>query len=947
MSIPEAFDEARRCLNCQEPPCQMGCPSQVDSRLFNHAIAQGNLYAAAKILFTCNPLGWTCGTICPTHHFCRGTCVLSDTRHGGIHINELHTIASEALMHLHLPQIRNPAIVQEKYHHAKIALIGGGPASLSCATFLGRIGYDDITIFERLPYSGGTPAAEIPEFRMPYYITRFEIKLVEDLGVKFVYNKEYGKDMTIESLKKDGYEAIFLGIGQPKATSVKILDGLENIPNIWGYKEFLNTVACASKDGLTEKKTELPNLKGRVVVLGAGDVAADCCQTAFRCGADFVSLVFRRGIIDMRMNEDEAQGLKREKVEQIGCHSPKKVIIKDGKAIGVLCDIMRKIPGTEKYESDEGQECTIYFDHMIVAFGSQLGDNIYQPCKVTDRGVIDINPETNQCTDVEGVYAGGNCVGGATVVEAVNDGKNAAWNMHRYLAKKISNVEIPAQPSELPPFMTAIDLVDLSVEVAGMKFLNPFGLASGPSTESAVMIRRAFQNGYGFVVTKTYQRDEDILDNVCPRICGFSHSNTFVNIELNSERKVGYWEKELKKLKQEFPKNIIIASIHSKGDVASWVDLAKRTADTGVDGIQLNISCPNLGEKSQKPYTEIIKEIVSAVHAGVKIPLFPKLGHFQGDIVELAKAAKEAGAAGIVGINTIAGIYSISAEGEFSPQVGEGENGHTAYAGLSGKPVKPFALMGLAQVSQALPGFPFLACGGAENSLTAFEFLQLGAPVVQFCSASMFKGQQLLLSELIPGLKFLLYARSHKEFKGYHGFVAPGLIERSKRRPFGPYIRAIDAKQMEDIKKQELPVESKPLKEIFDHSLDIDQSQKTYTVKDMCGSALKKIVPFADLDTKVKVVSHIDTTLCLNCGKCQIACADAGYSCIFFDKTLRIPKVSPMCHGCGLCATVCSAHCITMVPKPAAKPAAAKVAAAKVAAAKAPAAKAPAGAAKK
>jgi dihydropyrimidine dehydrogenase (NADP+) len=221
MSIPEAIKEAQRCLKCVDAPCTSSCPSQVDVRMFTNALAEGNFYGAAKIIFTHNPLGWTCGLLCPTNHMCRGSCTLNDTLYGSIRINDLQTVACEAFMNMKLPQIRNPNIKDEQFFGTKIALIGAGPASLTCATYLARIGYKDITIFEKKAYPGGTPAIEIPEFRVPYSVSRFEVKLVEDMGVKFEFNKALGKDFTIESLKADGYQGIFVGVGYPEPSVIK------------------------------------------------------------------------------------------------------------------------------------------------------------------------------------------------------------------------------------------------------------------------------------------------------------------------------------------------------------------------------------------------------------------------------------------------------------------------------------------------------------------------------------------------------------------------------------------------------------------------------------------------------------------------------------------------------------------------------------------------------
>jgi dihydropyrimidine dehydrogenase (NADP+) len=241
-------------MHCVGAPCRNGCPGQVDVCTLNNAAAQENYYIAAKTLLTHNPIGWTCGMLCPTNHTCRGACTLADTYYGAVNINGIHTAVMDVFMNTNLPQIRDPSIKPQKYHSEKTALIGAGPASLSCATYLARLGYTDITIFEKRAFPGGTPAIEIPEFRIPYYITRFEVKLVEDLGVKIVYSKELGKDFTIPSLKTDGYKGIFIGCGYPEANVIKTFrEAAKVCTNVYNSKHFLTLVCNASKPAMEKQ----------------------------------------------------------------------------------------------------------------------------------------------------------------------------------------------------------------------------------------------------------------------------------------------------------------------------------------------------------------------------------------------------------------------------------------------------------------------------------------------------------------------------------------------------------------------------------------------------------------------------------------------------------------------------------------------------------------------
>lgn len=187
----------------------------------------------------------------------------------------------------------------------KIALIGCGPASISCATFLARLGYSNITIFEKEHYIGGLSSSEIPQYRLPFDVVSFEINLMKDLGVRVETGKALGRDLSIKSLQNDGYQAIFVGIGLPQPKKLKIFESLNSQNGFFTSKDFLPLVAKASKPGLCNCKSTLPQLRGIVIVLGAGDTAFDCATSALRCGAKKVFVVFRRGFTNIRAVPEE------------------------------------------------------------------------------------------------------------------------------------------------------------------------------------------------------------------------------------------------------------------------------------------------------------------------------------------------------------------------------------------------------------------------------------------------------------------------------------------------------------------------------------------------------------------------------------------------------------------------------------------------------------------
>lgn len=264
----------------------------------------------------------------------------------------------------------------------------------------------------------------------------------------------------------------------------------------------------------------------------------------------------------------------------------------------------------------------------------------------------EVDPMTMR-TSLPWVYCGGDLAGTAeTAVEAVADGKIAAWNIHRYLQEKAGNHSVSIEP-QLPKFYTPIDEVDLSVEVCGLKFVNPYGLASAPPATTWPMIRRGFEAGWGFAVTKTFSLDKDLVTNVAPRIVRGTTSGhsfgpgqgAFLNIELISEKTAAYWCKGVKEIKADHPDKIIISSIMCSFNKEDWQELAIMAQESGTDALELNLSCPHgMGERGMGLACgqdhEMVRKICQWVREVTTIPFFAKLTPNVTNIVNIAKAAK-------------------------------------------------------------------------------------------------------------------------------------------------------------------------------------------------------------------------------------------------------------------------------------------------------------------
>ncbi|KAH8274196.1 hypothetical protein KR018_002474 [Drosophila ironensis] len=937
-----ALEEAARCLKCADAPCQKSCPTQLDIKSFITSIANKNFYGAAKAIFSDNPLGLTCGMVCPTSDLCVGGCNLQASEAGPINIGGLQQFATEVFKQMGVHQRRTPH-AEANPLAGKIALLGGGPASLSCATFLGRLGYRDVTIYERRSYLGGLSAAEIPQYRLPIDAVNFEVDLVKDLGVRIETGRALGtKDLTIQGLLSSGHDAIFVGIGLPEPKLNPIFEGLSPSSGFYTSKNFLPLVADGSKPGLCACKASaaLPRLHGNVIVLGAGDTAFDCATSALRCGARRVFVVFRKGSSGIRAVPEEVELARDERCELLPYLSPRKVIVKDG-LITAMEFCRTEQNDQDQWVEDEEQTQRLKANFVISAFGSGLEDSdVKEALKPLQfRGELPVCDRVTMQSSVEKVFLGGDLAGVAnTTVESVNDGKVAAWGIHC----RLQGLPLDTPP-QLPLFYTDIDAVDISVEMCGIRFENPFGLASAPPTTSTAMIRRAFEQGWGYVVTKTFGLDKDLVTNVSPRIVrgttsGYKYGpqqGCFLNIELISEKRAEYWLRGIGELKRDFPEKIIIASIMCSFNEDDWTELAIRAEKSGADALELNLSCPHgMGERGmglacgQDP--KLVEQISRWVRKAVKLPFFIKLTPNITDIASIAEAAKKGGADGGSAINTVQGLMGLKADATAWPAIGKEQR--TTYGGVSGNATRPMALRAISDIARRVPGFPILGIGGIDSGEVALQFIQAGATVLQICS-SVQNQDFTVIEDYCTSLRALLYLKANPppvNGQFWDGQSPPTPVHQ-KGKPvihltgegqstlgfFGRY------QQERDIKLAQLRTEKGALWDAEQGAGALQETKSGQAVvkpapriKDVIGAAVERIGPYNKLDNKQQKVALINDDMCINCGKCYMTCADSGYQAIEFDKDTHIPHVNDDCTGCTLCVSVCPIiDCISMVPK--------------------------------
>ena len=813
---------------------------------------------------------------------------------GPINIGGLQHFAVEMFKKMKIAQVLPPDVpspLPESYK-ARIGLLGCGPASISAATFLGRLGYNDITIFEKEDYVGGLNTSELPAYRLPYDVINFEIDLMKDLGVKIEHGRALStRDLTLTKMKDDGFDAVFIGIGNPEPKTIPIFDGLDERKGYYTSKSFLPLVARASKAGMCSCKSQLPELFGTVIVLGAGDTAFDCATSALRCGARRVFVVFRKGFINIRAVPEEAELAKHEKCEFVPFLSPQEVVMKNGR-IGAMKFFRTEQEESGRWVDDPEQMTTLKCDFVISAFGSGLYSSEIKeamaPVQLNRWGTPEVDT-LHMTTSLPWVFCGGDLAGVAeTAVEAVNDGKLAAWSMHRHL-QSLHGVKVSETPA-LPKFYTEIDRVDLSVDVCGIKFLNPYGLASAPPATTCGMIRRAFQAGWGFAVTKTYGLDKDIVTNVAPRIVRGTTSGhnfgpgqgAFLNIELISEKTAAYWVQGVQELKKDFPKHVIIASIMCSYSKEDWQELALLAQTSNPDGLELNLSCPHgMGERGmglacgQDP--EMVRNICKWVKEVSRIPVFAKLTPNVTNIVQIARAAQEGGADGVTAINTVSGLMGLNAKGNAWPSIGVEKK--TTYGGVSGNAVKPLALKAISSIAKNLPGFPILATGGIDSADVTWQFLMAGSSVMQVSSA--IQNQDFtLIEDYITGLKTLLYMQTLEGVDDWDGQSPPtartqkgkAVVELQemlgRNLPnFGPYAKqrrdalAEVKKEVDLLDDRYKPEPNRPANK---------QRMMTPKVEEVIGKALDRIGTFNDLDSKQHVIALIDPEMCINCGEGDI-----------------------------------------------------------------------------
>lgn len=428
-----AIEEAQRCLNCKHMPCVSGCPVNVQIPKFISLIAQGKFADACSAIKETSALPAVCGRVCPQETQCEAKCVRG-IKGEPVAIGRLERFAADWDMKNGKHEIEKPVS-----NGHKVAVIGAGPAGLTCAGDLAKKGYD-VTIFEAFHKAGGVLVYGIPEFRLPKAIVQKEVEGLEKMGVKVMTNMVIGKVLSIDELVNDmGFEAVFVGSG----AGLPMFMGIEgeDLVGVSSANEFLTRINLM-KAYLDEYDT--PIRKGKsVAVVGGGNVAMDAARSAMRLGAEHVYIIYRRSEAELPARKEEVHHAKEEGIEFVLQTNPVKILgDENGNVRAIECIKMElgepDASGRHRPIPVEGSNYEIPVDTVIMSLGTSPNPLI----RTTTKG-LEANKhgcliaDENMATTREGVYAGGDAVtGAATVILAMGAGKTAAASIDEYIQNK-------------------------------------------------------------------------------------------------------------------------------------------------------------------------------------------------------------------------------------------------------------------------------------------------------------------------------------------------------------------------------------------------------------------------------------------------------------------------------------------------------------------------------
>ena len=432
-TLEEAMNEAKRCIHCKNPACVSGCPVGIPIPEFLDQVAQGNIAAAYEILSNANALPAISGRVCPQENQCEGKCVRG-IKGEPVAIGRVERFVADWAAQ---QGVANTATAPK--NGRKVAVIGSGPAGLTCAGELARMGYS-VTVFEAFHLPGGVLTYGIPEFRLPKAIVAREVANLEKMGVEIQLNMVIGKVLTIPELFDMGYESVFIGSGAGLPMFMKIPG--ESLVGVYSANEYLTRINLM-KAYLPTSKTPLRTGK-KVAVVGGGNVAMDAARSALRLGAETVYIVYRRGMAELPARKEEVEHAEEEGIIFKTLCNPVEIHANDeGFVKSITCIEMElgepDASGRRRPIEKKGSEFELDVDTVIMSLGTSPNPLIRSttPGLETNKHGCIVTEGDEGKTSREGVYAGGDAVtGAATVIKAMGAGKAAAKAMDEYIQNK-------------------------------------------------------------------------------------------------------------------------------------------------------------------------------------------------------------------------------------------------------------------------------------------------------------------------------------------------------------------------------------------------------------------------------------------------------------------------------------------------------------------------------
>ena len=427
----QAMEEATRCINCKNKPCMSGCPVCVRIPEFIAKVAAGEFEEAYKIITSTNGLPAVCGRVCPQENQCEGKCIRG-IKGEPVSIGRLERFVAD----YHMAHSNDDAVKPES-NGIKVAVVGAGPAGLTCAGDLAKLGYE-VTIFEAFHKAGGVLVYGIPEFRLPKAIVQKEVENLEALGVKVETDMVIGRVLSIDEIMEMGFKAVFIGSGAGLPSFMGI-EG-EALVGVYSANEYL-TRANLMKAYLDDYDT--PIIKSKNAVVGGGNVAMDAARTALRLGAENVYIVYRRGMEELPARGEEVHHAIEEGIIFKTLNNPVKLIgDENGRVCKMECVEMElgepDASGRRRPMVIEGSNFQLDVDTVIMSIGTSPNPLIRTTTKGLEAnkwGCLVVNEDTLETTR-DNVYAGGDAVtGAATVILAMGAGKQAAASIHERLSK--------------------------------------------------------------------------------------------------------------------------------------------------------------------------------------------------------------------------------------------------------------------------------------------------------------------------------------------------------------------------------------------------------------------------------------------------------------------------------------------------------------------------------